>query len=138
MIEGIKDEQVNLKKQNMKLSVVLEAIKNKIGNINGQVGMMLTLSNNKIDQNFNQINSRFHAVNVMDRKFGGIFDKLVSLEKGVSDVNIKIEEIKRNDDFKTNKMIIRKEKVKRKIVLTMMLIEVQITLTLELMTLMIV
>jgi hypothetical protein len=50
MIEGIKDEQRNLKEQYMKLSDVLEVIKNKKSNINGQVEMMLALNNNKMVQ----------------------------------------------------------------------------------------
>jgi hypothetical protein len=72
----------------------------------------------------------------MDSKFGGIFDKLVSLEKGVSNINIKIEEIKRNDDTKDKENDNKKGKGRRKIVPMMMM--VQITLTPELMTLMIV
>jgi hypothetical protein len=45
MIEGNKDEQINLKKQNIKLSNELEEIKNRMDCLNGEVGMRLALNN---------------------------------------------------------------------------------------------
>jgi hypothetical protein len=52
---------------------------------------MLAIGNNKIDQNSNQVNLLFHSVCALNRKFEELLEEIVSLGKGLKDINVKID-----------------------------------------------
>jgi hypothetical protein len=79
IVEGIKEEHANLLIQTKRLRMDLEGLDSKIGNISGQVGMMLSLNNNKVEQNTNQINTLTHMFGSMNRNFDVLSDRLISL-----------------------------------------------------------
>jgi hypothetical protein len=55
MIEKIKDEQVNIRKQVVRVISELKTLKGRIGNISSQVGVMLVINSSKVVPNSNQI-----------------------------------------------------------------------------------